>query len=149
MPRKRRLPKGKTHRITDEAIAAWKACDHLALNRALRLTGRSPLPLEVTALGGGEDEELDDDRCWDQDHAEVLELQRELFAIAGPPDKEAVRAAYQKHADDAEMMVDYYRACIADPSRGSVGVAAERKRMMAEELMDLRFYQGLLAELDE
>jgi hypothetical protein len=107
------------------------------------------LPLEVTALGVGEDEDLDPGRMWDEDHAEILSLQAELFALAGPPDTEALRAAYQGHADDAEMMVKYYREIIAHPERGSAGSQIEwRKEALADHIEEHRFYCALLAELD-
>lgn len=53
MPVKRRNAKGRRHRITPEAIAAYRARDYMGLHQALGLRPWeiSPLPLEVEALG--------------------------------------------------------------------------------------------------
>ena len=47
MPIKRRLSKGRAHRITPEAIAAFEAGDRMALHRALGLGPWMPSPLET------------------------------------------------------------------------------------------------------
>jgi hypothetical protein len=53
MPVKRRAAKARRHRITPEAIAAYRARDYLALHQALGLKPWeiSPLPREFEALG--------------------------------------------------------------------------------------------------
>ncbi len=53
MPVKRRTLKGTPHRITPEAVDAFRAGDYLGLHRALGLAPweTSPLPSDVTALG--------------------------------------------------------------------------------------------------
>ena len=58
MPLKRRIVKANSHRITHEAVAAYRAGDYTALHRALNLPPwhESPLPLEITPLGVDQDE---------------------------------------------------------------------------------------------
>jgi len=83
MPVKLRKPKQKAHRVTPEAVAAFKAGDYQSLHRALGLKPwePSPLPVSVTALGVDQGEppkwELHPD-AWRQ--AQVL--QRELEKAA-------------------------------------------------------------------
>jgi hypothetical protein len=48
MPVKRRTAKTRDHRITDEAIAAFKAADWMGLHRALGLKPWMPSPLDTT-----------------------------------------------------------------------------------------------------
>jgi hypothetical protein len=47
MPTKRRLPKERAHRITERAVAAFKAANWLTLHRALGLRPWMPSPLDV------------------------------------------------------------------------------------------------------
>jgi hypothetical protein len=47
MPVKRRIHKARPHRITPEAIDAYRAGDHLALHRALSLRPWQPSPLDA------------------------------------------------------------------------------------------------------
>jgi hypothetical protein len=47
MPLKRRLPKGREHRITPEAVVAFVAGDDMALHRALGLRPWERSPLDV------------------------------------------------------------------------------------------------------
>ena len=47
MPVKRRRAKGRTHRITPEAVAAYKVGDALALHMALGLKPWEESPLDV------------------------------------------------------------------------------------------------------
>jgi hypothetical protein len=53
MPLKRRHAKSRAHRVTPEAIEAFRARDFLALHRALGLKPwqPSPLPASVNPLG--------------------------------------------------------------------------------------------------
>lgn len=47
MPTKRRAAKGRTHRITRDALAAFQAGDAIALHRALGLRPWQPSPLDA------------------------------------------------------------------------------------------------------
>lgn len=47
MPTKRRAAKSRTHRITREALDAFRAGDKLTLHRALGLRPWQPSPLEA------------------------------------------------------------------------------------------------------
>ena len=47
MPTKRRTAKSREHRITPEALAAFKAGDSIRLHRALGLRPWQPSPLEA------------------------------------------------------------------------------------------------------
>ena len=47
MPTKRRITKGRKHRITPEAMAAFRAGDWMGLHRALDLRPWQPSPLDV------------------------------------------------------------------------------------------------------
>ena len=47
MPTKRRTAKGRPHRITPEAVNAFRAGDWIALHRALGLRPWQPSPLEA------------------------------------------------------------------------------------------------------
>lgn len=47
MPVKRRVAKTHSHRITPEAIAAFRAGDHTALNRALGIRPWETCPLDA------------------------------------------------------------------------------------------------------
>jgi hypothetical protein len=83
MPLKRRLPKGREHRITPEAVAAFAAGDYMRLHRALGLRPweASPLPLEVTALGVDQGDPPKDRSMWAQSWPQAQELQRELMVV--------------------------------------------------------------------
>jgi hypothetical protein len=95
MPVKRRLHKGRPHRITEDAIAAWRAGDYLWLHRALGLhpAQPSPLPLEIEPLGCDQRTEDEDaampraNRLWSPLWPEVQALQRQLLQMAGAPDR--------------------------------------------------------------
>lgn len=47
MPVKRRIAKGRTHRVTPEAVAAFRDGDHAGLHRALGLRPWQVSPLDV------------------------------------------------------------------------------------------------------
>jgi hypothetical protein len=47
MPIKRRMPKGRLHRVTPAAVDAFRAGDYAALHRALGLRPWETSPLEV------------------------------------------------------------------------------------------------------
>ena len=81
MPVKRRTVKGRVHRITPEAVEAYRAGDYIALHMALGLRPWevSPLPLSVTSLGC--DQSLPRDRepsGWFASWEQAQELQRLL-----------------------------------------------------------------------
>ena len=102
MPVKQRKAKGRQHKITAEAIAAWKAADYMALHRALGLHPwqASPLPDTITSLGVSEEmaANIDPDTAqgWEQSYSQAIELQRELIAVAGWP-AEACAAYADNH----------------------------------------------------
>ena len=79
MPVKRRLDKSRPHRITPEAVEAYRAGDFLALHHALGLRPWecSPLPQKVHGLGvnlGPRPGYMDGFHGWEQ----AQELQRQL-----------------------------------------------------------------------
>jgi hypothetical protein len=82
MPVKRRASKQLRHRITPEAIAAYRAGDYMRLHRALGLMPWecSPLPEAVHGLGVNQGPRPS---CWDDWHGyeQAQELQRELEAV--------------------------------------------------------------------
>jgi hypothetical protein len=154
MPVKRRLGKARKHQITPEAIAAWQACDYLALHCALGLGPgeASPLPEEITALGISEETAAavrsNTQRCYEMSYPTALALQRELLAIAGWPD---CRDAYEKNLADAERDVAYCYDLVRDPDSGGRGTGydmASRRRKLKEALAELAYRKRLLAELE-
>ena len=83
MPVKRRASKQLRHRITPEAVEAYRAGDYMRLHRALGLMPRecSPLPVEIEGLGVDQGPRPS---CWDERHGyeQAQELQRQLEAAA-------------------------------------------------------------------
>jgi len=87
MPVKRRNAKARPHRITPEAVEAFRAGDYMALHHALGLAPweASPLPASITPLGVDPNgpkqwrDGQDNIETWSQ----AVELQRELQAAAG------------------------------------------------------------------
>jgi hypothetical protein len=152
MPTRRRpLRRNLRRRINDQAIAAWKACDFLALHRALALHPweRSPLPIEVTALGVCEDSVRGGETPWDESCATALALQRELMELAGPPD---CRAAYEQNLKEAEQYAAHAQELIDHPERGGHGTGgdpASRQRALDDALVELAWRKELLAALDD
>ena len=83
MPVKRRNSKARPHRITPDAIEAFRAGDFMALHAALDLAPYepSPLPQSVEALGVDPDNPpRADGTAWAESWPKVVELQRELMA---------------------------------------------------------------------
>ena len=87
MPVKRRASKQLRHRITPEAVEAYRAGDYMQLHRALGLMPWecSPLPDEITALGVDQGDPPD----WMEpfphrvaDYRQAQELQRQLEGAA-------------------------------------------------------------------
>jgi len=88
MPVKRRQSKGARHRITPEAVEAFRAGDYSGLHRALGLRPweTSPLPVSVTALGVDQG----DPPAWmttehHTDWQQAQALQRRLLEAEEPP----------------------------------------------------------------
>ena len=130
------------------------AARHSALHSALGLhpAQRSPLPLEVTALGVGEDSEPSPPReasPWDASWQQAIAFQRELLAIAGWPD---CRAAYGENFQEAKDWAAYCQELIDHPQRGGQGTGsdiASRKRALANALVGVAWRQELLDGLKE
>jgi hypothetical protein len=82
-PLKRRV----NRRISEEAIAAWKAGDWSRLHDALDLLPceMSPLPSSMTAYGCPETPPAEPITIMDGSWQQAKDLQAELMAIAGPP----------------------------------------------------------------
>ncbi len=90
MPVKRRLIKGRVHRITPEAIEAFAAGDFLALHQALGLKPWevSPLPLEIELLGVDQGPPpADSSWAWRQSWPKAQELQRLLLQDVPNPSR--------------------------------------------------------------
>ena len=157
MPTKRvPLRRGKKHRISDTAIAAWKTCDAKTLQRALGLrpVGRSPLPYEIMCLGTAEWEKdnLRPGVCWDDTWQTCIEIQRELIKIAGWPD---CRRAYEANLKEALEWADYARSLVNDPTSGGMSLSdpkaqlAQRKEALARALEAVAWRKQLLEELED
>ena len=85
MPVKRRNAKVRQHRITAQAVEAFRAGDFMALHNALDLAPYepSPLPQSVEALGVDPDNPpREDGTAWASAWPKVVALQRELQAAA-------------------------------------------------------------------
>jgi hypothetical protein len=143
----RRTPnrRGTKRRITPQAIAAWKACDFHGLHDALGLAPfeQSPLPEEVTALGVSEDSGPRSDSPadpWAFSWQQAIELQRELYEVAGPPDAEALRRAYTKNLADDEEMLAYYRNDVRDE--------ADRRQNIRDWEERVAWRRALIAEIE-
>jgi hypothetical protein len=81
VPVKKRAAKGRAHKITPEAVEAFKAGDYRALHRALGLAPweASPLPIEVTALGVDQGPPGPGADLWVESWPKAQELQRLLL----------------------------------------------------------------------
>lgn len=90
MPLKRRAGKSRVHKVTAEAIEAWRAGDYSRLHMALGLRPweMSPLPEDLTALGVGPEKPGYDDG-WSASWAQARELQLLLLKEAPAPTREA------------------------------------------------------------
>jgi hypothetical protein len=151
-----RTPKrrgGRRGRITPEAIAAWQACDYMALHCALGLRPweASPLSSEVDALGVSETNPPDPNstRCYDQTYSKAIKLQRALVAAAGWPD---CKTAYEKNLAEAVDWLSYCTEMVRHPERGHKGTGsdpASRRRALAEAEAEVSYRKELLDDLDE
>jgi hypothetical protein len=155
MPVKQRKAKGRAHKITPEAIAAWKSCDFMALHRSLGLYPweASPLPDTITSLGVSEETaaSIDPDTAqgWGQSFPQAIELQRALIAAAGWPN---CRAVYEKNLFDAENRANYCEHLNRHPERGGQGTGCDmesRQAALEDALEEVEYRRALLDELDE
>jgi hypothetical protein len=154
MPSKRiPIRRDQRQRITPEVVAAWKAADHHALQRALHLKvwEASPLPVEITPLGVCEEwaENPGGARGWAESYPQAIAFQRELLAVAGWPD---CRAAYEENLRRAEETARYYEALVANPALGGqcTGDSAQSRRERLElALAEVEYRRALLAGLDD
>ena len=88
MPGTKRRKKVPTRiALGPEAIEAWQEGDNARLVRALELRPwhRRPWPKYLSGPGVDPDHPPAPDAAWDGNWAKAVELQRELYAIAGPP----------------------------------------------------------------
>ena len=85
MPIKRRVPKNRDHRITDEAVRAFLAGDFHGLHQALGLKPweASPLPTSITALGVHQGPPPAWENPQTSTWAKAQKLQRELLEATG------------------------------------------------------------------
>ncbi len=88
MPVEQRTAKGQAHRITPEAVEAFRAGDFLRLHQALGLQPWevSPLPLSIQALGCDQNPPPDwahPSSGWFDSWEQAQELQRLLMKAAG------------------------------------------------------------------
>ena len=151
---RRPIKRGRKVKLTPEAIAAWQACDQRALACALGLNSfcdPSPLPSEITAFGVSPDmpPHPNSDRPWDQAYGKMIELQRELLAVAGWPD---CRQAYERNLADAEESRDYYAMLIRDPGARYQGTGmdtASLRQRLKEAREEVAYRKKLLAGLDD
>ncbi len=153
MPVKQRKAKGRAHKITAEAVAAWKAADYSGLHRALGLHPweASPLPEEITSLGVSEETaaSVDPDSTYgfEDSYAVAVALQRELIAAAGWPN---CRAAYADNLREAQGRARYCVEQVAHPDRGGGGTGcdlADRQAALESALDEVAYRQDLLDEL--
>ena len=149
MPSNRTPIRRKTNaHISPEVIAAWKRADFMALHRLLNLKPwqSSPLPLEITRLGVGE--ALDPEDHHYRDDLKILALQRELLALAGWPNCEAI---YKEKLREAEEWADYCRERIEHPPVGEFGAGRDpenHRERLADAEAEVAYRQELLAGLN-
>jgi hypothetical protein len=154
MPVKQRKAKGRAHKITAEAIAAWKSSDYMALHRALGPPPwqASPLPDTIISLGVSEETAaaVDPDSTYgfEDSYAVAVALQRELIAAAGWPN---CRAAYADNLREAQRWARYCVEQIAHPERGGGGTGcdpASRQAALESALDEVAYRQELLDDLE-
>jgi hypothetical protein len=108
---------------------------------------RSPLPLEITALGVSETAapNPESNRLNDLSYPKALALQRALIAAAGWPD---CRAVYEQNLREAEEMRDYLQELVTYPKRGPFGEPlAQRKLDLKEAQAEVVYRRRLLKQL--
>jgi len=136
-------------RITPAVISAWQHADREALHIALGLKPwqPSPLPVEITLLGVGEDNLDPQNR---EDSLIALKLQRRLLAIAGWPN---CRQTYEENLLDGERHLSYCRDRVDHPPVGDRGNYRNGPEYRQEDLEDgieaVAYRRELLAELDQ
>jgi hypothetical protein len=84
LPVKRRLHKGRPHRITDDAVEAWRSGDSVALHRALDLRPWETSPFDVDDDGGVDEPLISTPDDWPRGDEVAVRLRRELLAICPP-----------------------------------------------------------------
>jgi hypothetical protein len=137
--------------ITPEVIEAWRNADYMALHIALNLDPweRSPLPIEVTALGIDEDYLDPEDRENYKSDLKALKLQKELLAIAGWP--EGARREYENNLREAEEWETYCRELVARPGKGGQGTGSDpesRRKALEEAEARVEYRKRLLTGLE-
>ena len=110
-PLKRRL----VRRLSEDAIKAWLECDYLKLHIALGLHPAevSPLPDTACGLGCSEGSAPPEYGNRAMSWQRAVELQRELFRVAGPPD---YRKSYQANLEDAKEWAAYCQDLVVNPT---------------------------------
>jgi hypothetical protein len=108
------------------------------------------LPSEIVASGVSEDmpPSPNSDRGWDQAYPKVIELQRQLLAVAGWPD---CRAAYEHNLAEAVEWAEYRAELVRDPDarhQGSGMDTASLRQRLKEAEAEVRYRKKLLAGLD-
>ncbi len=81
-------------------------------------------------------------------YPKVLELQRQLLAVAGWPD---CRAAYGENLREAEKWRDYCADLVRDPKAGHRGTGDDpqsRRQRLKEAQQEVAYRRKMLAELD-
>jgi len=149
-----RKPRVRQHRkqLNQAAIAAWKACDYSALHRALNLAPweRSPLPLHICGLGVDERERPDlEDTPFDKSFDKALNLQRELIAAVGMPDRTAMRRELEKDLAKEVEYVRYLKDEIANPSGMSWGGSYSYEEQLVDSQDKIVWLKELLGDLEE
>ena len=140
-PLKRRL----AARISEDAIKAWLECDYLKLHIALGLHPAevSPLPDTACGLGCSEDSAPPVYGNRAESWQRAVELQRELFRVAGPPD---YRKSFQANLEDAKEWAAYCQDLVDNPSHGGRGTGEDpetRQRNYERALEALEWRQKL------
>jgi hypothetical protein len=148
--KRRTLRRGGRGCITPEAVAAWQACDYLALHSAFSLTPwqHSPLPVEVICLGVSQDSPPDFlDAPQREDWRKAQALQRQLLEAAGWPD---CRHVYRENLAEA---LQWQRYCEEEMDhcshQGTGSDLASRRRKLREAKDDVAYRKRLLAELED
>jgi hypothetical protein len=141
----RRTPRNRNirRRITAAAIDAWRRCDYLALHAALGLHPghRSPLPIEITALGVSEDSDRAGVTAGALSVLPALEQQRELLAIAGWPNCKSV---YEANLAEAEATAKYCRELCNGPARGGRDLKFNQRQL--EHALEMREWRRRLLD---
>jgi hypothetical protein len=139
-------------RLTPETIAAWHACDSVALHAALGLScmHASPLPGAITALGVDEGDDASDGTAWAETIPQALKLQKALIEAAGWPEDR--RAVYGERLAAAQAEVRYAASLVLHPDRGGQGTRCDpvsRQQDLKEARGKVAYWNQLLADLEQ